>query len=176
MRKVLVIAPAASGAERNWVASRYVEVAEYAHNQGFSVVLTGGPTKLERDLAAEIMTLAHFPIVDLVAKTTLKQLLCLLEQASLVIAPDTGPAHMAVCMGTPVIGLYAHSNPARTGPYLYQNYAVEVYHHNLKQQYGKSAQQLPWGRRNKGSELMKQITTESVIEMFDTVVREQKLA
>jgi heptosyltransferase I len=87
MGKVLVIAPAASGAERNWVASRYVEVAEYAHNQGFSVVLTGGPTKLERDLAAEIMTLANFPIVDLVAKTTLKQLLCLLEQASLGDCP-----------------------------------------------------------------------------------------
>ena len=174
--KTLVIAPAASGAERNWVASRYVEVAQHAYSLGFSVILTGGPTQLERDLAAEIMTLANFPIVDLVAKTSLKQLLCVLEQASLVIAPDTGPAHMAVCMGTPVIGLYAHSNPARTGPYLYQNYAVEVYHHNLKQQYGKSAQQLPWGRRNKGSELMKQITTESVIEMFDTVVREQKLA
>ena len=176
MGKVLVIAPAASGAERNWLASRYVEVAEYAYNKGFSVVLTGGPTQLERDLAAEIMTLANFPIVDLVAKTSLKQLLCLLEQASLVIAPDTGPAHMAVCMGTPVIGLYAHSNPARTGPYLYQDYVVEVYHHNLEQQYGRSSKQLPWGRRNKGSELMKQITTESVIKMFDTVVREQKLA
>jgi heptosyltransferase I len=52
---------------------------------------------------------------------------------------------------------------------------VEVYHHNLEQQYGRSSKQLPWGRRNKGSELMKQITTESVIKMFDTVVREQKL-
>ena len=174
--KTLVIAPAASGAERNWVASRYVEVAQYAHSQGFSVVLTGGPSKLERELAAEIMALINFPIVDLVAKTSLKELYCVLEQASLVIAPDTGPAHMAVCAGTPVIGLYAHSNPARTGPYLYQDYVVEVYHKNLQQQYGKSASQLPWGRRNKGSELMKQITTDSVIKMFDRVVREQKLA
>lgn len=173
--KPLVIAPAASGAERNWVASRYVEVAQYAHSKGFSIILTGGPSKLERDLALEIMTLADFPILDLVAKTSLKELLSVLEKASLVIAPDTGPAHMAVCMGTPVIGLYAHSNPARTGPYLYQDYVVEVYHQNIKQQYGKSAQQLPWGRRNKGHNLMKQITTESAIKMFDRVVREQNL-
>ena len=176
MKKIVVIAPAASGAERNWVASRYIEVAQYAHRQGFSVVLTGGPSKLERDLAAEMMALADFPLLNLVAKTSLKQLLCVLDKASLVIAPDTGPAHMAVCMGTPVIGLYAHSNPARTGPYLYQNYVVEVYHDNIQQQYGKPAHQLPWGRRNKGSELMKQITTESVINRFDAVVREQKLA
>ena len=92
-----------------------------------------------------------------------------------MIAPDTGPAHMAVTVGTPVIGLYAHSNPARTGPYLYQDYIVEVYHQNLQQQYGKPAAQLPWGRRVKGNQLMAQITTEAVIAMFERVVAEQKL-
>ena len=82
---------------------------------------------------------------------------------------------MAVTVGTPVIGLYAHSNPARTGPYLYQDYVLEVYHQNLKQQYGKTADKLPWGRRVKGVKLMEQITSESVIAMFDRVVEEQKL-
>jgi heptosyltransferase I len=122
------------------------------------------------------MQYIDFPILNLVAKTSLKELLCVLEQASLVIAPDTGPAHMAVTVGTPVIGLYAHSNPARTGPYLYQDYIVEAYHKNLLQQFGKTAKQLPWGRRVKGAELMKQITTKSVIAMFDRVVEEQNLA
>ena len=175
LKKVVVIAPAASGPERNWLPERYAVVARYAHNQGFSIVLTGGPTELEQRLVADIMKHVDFPVLNLVAKTSLKQLLCVLEQASLVIAPDTGPAHMAVTVGTPVIGLYAHSNPARTGPYLYQNYIVEVYHQNLQQQYGKSAEQLPWGRRVKGANLMEQITTESVIAMFDRVVMEQKL-
>lgn len=173
--KTLVIAPAASGPERNWLPRRYAEVANYAHSQGFAVVLSGGPTELEQRLSAEILQDVDFPVLNLVGKTSLKELLCVLEQASLVIAPDTGPAHMAVTVGTPVIGLYAHSNPARTGPYLYQDYVVEVYHQNLQRQYGKSAQQVSWGLRVKGAELMQQITTESVIAMFDRVVEEQKL-
>jgi heptosyltransferase I len=173
--KTLAIAPAASGTERNWLPERYAEVARHAHNKGFSIVLTGGPTELEQCLADEIMQYIDFPVLNLVGKTSLKELLCVLEQASLVIAPDTGPAHMAVTVGTPVIGLYAHSNPARTGPYLYQDYVLEVYHQNLKQQYGKTADNLPWGRRVKGVKLMEQITSESVIAMFDRVVEEQKL-
>jgi heptosyltransferase I len=175
-KKIVVIAPAASGPERNWLPERYAEVARYAHNQGFAIAITGGTAELEQSLSAEIMQYIDFPILNLVAKTSLKELLCVLEQASLVIAPDTGPAHMAVTVGTPVIGLYAHSNPARTGPYLYQDYIVEAYHKNLLQQFGKTAKQLPWGRRVKGAELMKQITTKSVIAMFDRVVEEQNLA
>jgi heptosyltransferase I len=157
------------------VPQRYAQVARYAHNRGFAIVLTGGPTELEQRLSAEIMQYIDFTVLNLVGKTSLKELLCVLEQASLVIAPDTGPAHMAVTVATPVIGLYAHSNPARTGPYLYQDYVVEVYHQNLQQQYAKTAKQLPWGRRVKGAELMQQITTEAVIAMFNRVVEEQKL-
>jgi heptosyltransferase I len=175
LSRVVVIAPAASGPERNWLPERYAEVARHAHNQGFSIVLTGGPTALEQRLVSDILQHIDFPVLNLVAKTSLKQLLCVLEQALLVIAPDTGPAHMAVTVGTPVIGLYAHSNPARTGPYLYQDYIVEVYHQNLLQQYDKTADQLPWGRRVKGNQIMAQITTESVIAMFDRAVAEQKL-
>jgi heptosyltransferase I len=175
LSRVVVIAPAASGSERNWLPERYAEVARHAYSQGFSIVLTGGPTELERRLASDIMRHIDFPVLNLVAKTSLKQLLCVLEEALLVIAPDTGPAHMAVTVGTPVIGLYAHSNPARTGPYLYQDYIVEVYHQNLQKQFGQSAGQLPWGRRVKGNQLMAQISTEAVIAMFDRVVKEQKM-
>lgn len=175
LKKILVIAPAASGPERNWLPKRYAEVARYAHNQGLAIVLTGGPTELEKYLAAEIMRYIDFPVLNLVAKTTLKELLCVLEQASLVIAPDTGPAHMAVTVGTPVIGLYAHSNPARTGPYLYQHNVVEVYHQNLQRQSGQMAQQLPWGRRVKGKTLMEQINTDAVIAMMDKVIKEQRI-
>lgn len=173
--KTLVISPAASGPERNWLPQRYADIARHAYKQGFAIVLTGAATELEQRLSADILHNVDFPILNLVGKTSLKQLLCVLEQASLVIAPDSGPAHMAVTVGTPVIGLYAHSNPARTGPYLYQDYVVEVYHQSLQQQYGKSAEQLPWGQRVKGKQLMQQITTESVISMFDLVVKEQKL-
>ena len=48
-----------------------------------------------------------------------------------MLAPDSGPAHMATTQGTPVIGLYAHSNPKRTGPYLSLDTTVSVFMRNL---------------------------------------------
>ncbi|WP_028835518.1 MULTISPECIES: glycosyltransferase family 9 protein [unclassified Pseudoalteromonas] len=173
--KLFVISPAASKAQRNWLAERYAALADYAHTQGFKIVLTGGPTELEINLANNIIKHSDSPILNLVGKTKLKELLCVLKRADLVLAPDTGPAHMAVTVGTPVIGLYAHSNPARTGPYLYQDYVVEVYHQNLVMQTGKTAEQLPWGTRVKGDDLMSQITTDAVKQMFDHVVKKESL-
>ncbi len=173
--KFLVISPAASKAQRNWLPERYAAIADHAHQQGFKVVLTGGPTELEINLAKNIIQHSQQPILNLVGKTKLKELLCVLKRASLVLAPDTGPAHMAVTVGTPVIGLYAHSNPARTGPYLYQHYVVEVYHKNVLQQTGKTAAQLPWGTRIKGDDLMRQITVADVTAMFDHVVKSESL-
>jgi heptosyltransferase I len=173
--RIFVISPAASKKERNWLPERYAALAEHAHQQGFSVVITGGPTPLEIELAEQIIAHSSTPVLNLVGKTQLKELLFVLKRAALVLAPDTGPAHMAVTVGTPVIGLYAHSNPKRTGPYLYQEYVVEVYHQNLREQTGKTAQELPWGTRVKGADLMAQISVEKVISMFDHVVDKEQL-
>ena len=50
-------------------------------------------------------------------KDTLPQLLALLARATALLTPDSGPAHMATMVNTPVIGLYAATNPARSGPF-----------------------------------------------------------
>jgi len=174
-QRTLVISPAASKKERNWLPERYAEIADYASSQGFNVVLCGGPGPLDRELGDAIQAQSKTDIKDLIGKTSLKQMLVLLRNASLVLAPDTGPAHMAVTQKTPVLGLYAHSNPKRTGPYLYQDYVVEVYHNNLQQQKGKSAQQLKWGTRVKGQDLMAQIETREVINQFNKIVNDFNL-
>ena len=80
---------------------------------GLSVRRTG---RAGQDLAAEIQRLSQSKPEDLVGQTSLKQLLALIGEASLVLAPDTGPAHMATLVGTPVIGLYAHHNPSVPAP------------------------------------------------------------
>ena len=67
-----------------------------------------------------------------------------------------------------MIGLYAHSNPGRTGPYTCLPHVVEVYHENLAAQRGESAQPAPWVTGS-GSDLMAQITVDRVREMFDRV-------
>ncbi len=164
-----VISAAASKAERNWHPQGYAQAADYLAEQGYQVVLCGGPTDLERNLAADISKHAQSELHNMVGKTNLKQLLAVLESAKLVIAPDTGPAHMAVTVNTPVIGLYAHSNPNRTGPYLYLDNVVSVYEQCLQEQFGKSSKQLPWGTRAKG-ELMDKITFAMVKEQVDKLL------
>ncbi len=166
----LVIVPAASKAERNWLPERYAALANAAADKGLNVLLCGGPSELEQRLAASILSHTNASIQNLIGQSSLKQMLALLKNASLVIAPDTGPAHMAVSQGTPVIGLYAHSNPGRTGPYLYLNYVVEVYHTHLKGQTGKSIDQLPWGKRVKGENIMQDLTVDAVIKQFHQVL------
>ncbi|NVK25052.1 MAG: glycosyltransferase family 9 protein [Gammaproteobacteria bacterium] len=173
--KTLVISPAASKKERNWLPDRYAEIADYASQQGFQVALCGGPASIDRELGDAIKQHANGEITDLIGKTSLKQMLVCLKNASIVLAPDTGPAHMAVTQGTPVLGLYAHSNPKRTGPYLYQDYVAEVYHQNLMAQKGKPANKLKWGTRVKGSELMTQISVDLVKQKFDALVADFNL-
>lgn len=161
-KPIAVISPAASKAERNWHSEGYAKTAEHLNKLGFSVVICGGPTTQEKLLAEDIIAQTNGTVTNLVGKTSLKQLLAVLKLAHLVIAPDTGPAHMAVTVATPVIGLYAHSNPHRTGPYNYQHYVVSCYQSMVQQQYGKALIKLPWGIRAKGTGLMNAITVEQV--------------
>lgn len=168
--RYVVISPAASKPERNWLAERYAAFANYANEQGFSVVLCGGPGREEAVLAEKIVTNCDFSPINLVGKTNLKQLLAVLKKAEVVLAPDTGPAHMAVTVGTPVIGLYAHSNPKRTGPYCYQNYVVSCYEEVFQQQYPEMDSKSCWGKRVKGNNLMTLIEVDRVLATFDQVI------
>ncbi|GGO71850.1 glycosyl transferase [Bowmanella pacifica] len=169
----VIISPAASKAERNWLPERYAQIAEYLHQQGKNVVLCGGPGGLDRKLADAILAHTKTICADFVGKTSLKQMLALIAGAKLVIAPDTGPAHMATTVGTPVIGLYAHSNPRRTGPYLDQHLVVSVYDELVLEQKGKSWQELPWGTRVKGSQLMARISVQAVKNKVDAWLAEK---
>jgi len=163
-KPIAIICPAASKKERNWHVEGYSKVAQHLIEKGFVVALCGGPTSLEQDLASQIEAETNAPLINLVGKTTLKQMLASLKLAHLLIAPDTGPAHMAVTVGTPVVGLYAHSNPHRTGPYLYQQYVVSCYQQIIQEQQGKPLSKLPWGVRAKGDDLMDNIKVDDVLD------------
>ncbi|GIU51034.1 glycosyl transferase [Shewanella sairae] len=170
--QVLVICAAASKAERNWLPERYAAVADYAVTKGYRVILCGGPTQLERDLADNIQAAAKSGLENQVGKTSLLQLLAILKQASLVLAPDTGPAHMAVTQGTPVIGLYAHSNPGRTGPYTSLDSVVSVYDKVIREQ---KQGEIPWGTRAKGENLMSLIEINDVMTQLDSLLKRNPL-
>ncbi len=113
---------------RNWRVDWYAEIADYAeHRYGAQVLLTGGDTAIEQSYGRDITSMAKSQPHNLIGKTSLKQLLAILQRASVVLCPDSGPAHMATAVGTPVVGLYATSNRRRTGPYFSQHLVVDKY-------------------------------------------------
>lgn len=168
--KYVVLAPSASKQERNWTAKGYAQTANYLTEKGYKVVLSGGPGELDRQLGEQICLFTDNIVMNYTGKTSLKQMLALLKNATLVIAPDTGPAHMATTVATPVIGLYAHSNPLRTGPFNNLQNVVSVYDTVIAKQKGVVWQDLPWGVRAKGGHLMEQIQFNQVKLRIDQLL------
>ena len=124
--RTLIISPCSSHTLRNWSAERYAAVADYAVRvHGMQVLLCGAPSSVEREMGAAIMRHARTAIVNRIGEDTLPQLLALLSRATVLVSPDSGPVHMATMVGTPVIGLYAATNPARSGPYLSRAWCVD---------------------------------------------------
>ena len=162
-RKNLLISPCSSKKEKDWLAERYAEVANIAHQHDVNVILCSSPALRELAMIEEIKALCDFEPTDASGKLTLTKLTALIREVDLVISPDSGPAHIATTQDTPIIGLYAYHNPLRTGPYRNLANVVSVYEQNVQQEYGKPSSQLPWATKLKGKNLMAQIDVQDVI-------------
>ena len=170
-KRILVINPSASHPIRNWIPSRYAELADQANQKHqLQIVLSGGPSSAEKNLATVIVDHCKSDIINLVGKTNLKQLLALLDKATVMVAPDTGPAHMATAVGTPVIGLYATSNPLRSGPYLSLDHTVNHYPMMIREAFGLETGRVRWGTRVKTERAMESITVEHVMDKLDPLL------
>ncbi|MCK5394349.1 MAG: glycosyltransferase family 9 protein [Gammaproteobacteria bacterium] len=157
---------------RNWDIERYAMVIDYAAvNYSLNIVLTGGPAEEERAFGEAIADKAHTKVNNLIGKSSLKQLQAILAGAHVVIAPDTGPAHMAAATGVPVIGLYASSNPQRTGPYSSLKWTVDKYPDALQQFNQQDVESAAWGKRVRAADVMDIIEVNNVTAMLDEVMR-----
>lgn len=184
-RPFLVINPASSQRIRNWRAlqsSVYATVISHVIKKyNMKVILTGGSSDHERELAQAIfddptlqaLSSTNRQVLNLVGKSSLKQLAALMEHAAVVIAPDTGPAHIANAMGAPVIGLFYSSNPYRTGPYHSLKYCVNVYPEAVKRYLHQNVETLPWGTRVRNPEAAQLITADSIIDKLDEILHEK---
>lgn len=176
----IVISPCSSMAYRNWTSAGYAAVAKHAiKNHGLKVVLCGGPSRLEWQYGAEIhgrldVNGCSHALFNLIGKTNLKQLLAVLERAKTIISPDAGPAHLGTAVGTPVIGLYACTNPDRARPYLSADYVVNRYPEAVQAKYGKPVAELPWGTRVRDEGTMERILHGDVTAMLDNVMHDLK--
>jgi heptosyltransferase I len=170
-RRTLLISACSSHRARNWLPERYAAVAEHAVKQhGMRVILCGGPAVIERDMAFAIERNASVPLINQVGKDTLPQLLALLARGTVLLAPDSGPAHMATMVNTPVIGLYAATNPARSGPYLSRRWCVDAYDAAALKFLGKPAALLPWTRKIELPGVMELIEVPTVCSKLDELL------
>ena len=170
----MAISPCSSMAYRNWTVEGYAAVTDYAMRRyGLPVVLTGGPRKIERQFGENIVRLCEYKPVNLIGQTSLKQLLAVLSEASVLVAPDSGPAHMATAVNTPVIGLYATTNPDRARSYLFPELVVNRYPEAVLEKYGKPVEALPWGTRVREAGTMEKITVSDVTAKLDQLQKIQ---
>jgi heptosyltransferase I len=156
---------------RNWNARGYAQVGDYAiERYGMAVILSGGASALETQMGEQIESdMQHKPL-NLISKTNLKQLLYLLDKATVLLSPDSGPAHMATAVCTPVVGLYACTNPERARPYFSTATTVDKYRDAVQKKHGCPASELPWGTRIRAAGTMDLISTRDATEKLDIIM------
>ena len=101
---------------KRWPPEHFAALICRAQTQfGGTAVFVGTPE--EASLAEHAASLIHGPALQLTGKTTLPQLVALLGECDAMIANDTGPLHLAVALGRPVVAPYTCTLPEKTGPY-----------------------------------------------------------
>lgn len=109
----VLLSPGAGWGAKRWPADRYGAVARQLADAGYGVVINSGPA--EEYLAKEIVASSGGAARTLVLE--LAELIAVTRRASLAIAGDTGPLHLACALGQPVVGIYGPTDPARNGPF-----------------------------------------------------------
>ncbi|MBV8743412.1 MAG: putative lipopolysaccharide heptosyltransferase III [Xanthobacteraceae bacterium] len=113
-RGLIVIAPGTVWETKAWREQGFAEVARHFVNQGFAVMLAGSPR--ERALCAQIAGDAPGTI-NLAGQTSLTELVALVDRASLCVTNDSGPMHLTVARGRPVVSIFGPTDPVWIGPY-----------------------------------------------------------
>jgi heptosyltransferase-1 len=110
-----VLHPGARWASKLWPAASWARLADWLHDQGFQVALTG--SRADQPLVREITEKTHSPVLNLAGQTSLAELAAILRRARLAVATDTGTMHLAAALATPVVALFGPTAPWRTGPF-----------------------------------------------------------
>ncbi|MCA9000817.1 MAG: glycosyltransferase family 9 protein [Planctomycetes bacterium] len=108
----------ASKPENRWIPERYGDlIGTWRKQSSRGIVLTGGPGD-RVDAALALQRWEGQPgFVDLVGRTDLHELMAVLSHCRAFVGCDTGPMHLAVALGQPVVALFGPADPLRTGPF-----------------------------------------------------------
>ena len=113
-RPLIVVNPSAARSWKHWPADRWSGLLDALADAG-TILVIGAASQAEAHLA--ITQRARRRPINLTGRTTLAEVIALLDRAALHLAPDTGTVHVAVALGTPVVAVYGPSSRVRVGPY-----------------------------------------------------------
>jgi ADP-heptose:LPS heptosyltransferase len=138
-----------------WPAARFGELARVIFERhGLRFLINCGPG--ESEMAREA-TAAAGPAAPQIIEAKLGQLMEFLRRARIVVAADSGPLHLAVALGTPVVGLFGPTSPARNGPYCKADIVVR----------NATASDTTYKRNNAYSAAMLSITVDQVVNAVE---------
>lgn len=168
-KPIFLVNPAASKAERSWSVEGYVAIIKHMQSRwNACVILIGGPGEYDKRLGDEIAE--HVSVLSLIGKTKPKQLLAVIQQADVLLCPDTGPSHMGAAVGTPVVALHAVTSADVSGPYIYRQFSVDKYPEAVVAILKKTPLSNRWGTHAHGESTMSLITPAMVIEKLELVM------
>lgn len=112
----VLVHPGAGDPAKRWPAARFAQVCDALTAAGCRVALIG--TASEQAGAAAVRAACPRPLEDWCGRTSLAELLALIDTADLVLGHDSGPAHLAVTQGVPAVLLWSETNdPQEWGPW-----------------------------------------------------------
>lgn len=115
LEKFFVISPGGGWRSKCWPPQRFGELhRQITRKTGLRGVVSFGPG--EREIAEAVRQAAGTP-APAVLDIDMAELMALLRRARLLVAADSGPLHLAVALGTPVVGLYGPTTAERNGPF-----------------------------------------------------------
>ena len=111
--RTALLAPAAGWGAKQWPVERFGALAQALYGMGFKVLVNAGSLHdpVGTDVVRESAGTAQIVACDVA------QLVALTRRAALVVGGDSGPMHLAAMLGSPVVGLFGPTDPARNGPW-----------------------------------------------------------
>jgi len=108
--------PGARWDTKRWPEQRFARLADSLRSgDGLTSVLLAGND--EADICTRIAERCGFSPVNLAGRTNLRELVAILDAATVVVCHDSAPMHLAAALGRPTVCILGPTNPARTGPY-----------------------------------------------------------
>jgi heptosyltransferase I len=156
---------------REWNYDNYGTIAEYLSNEYSIKTIFLGKVSKEKEVFFNEHVNANSNIINLINKTSLIEMFSVLSICKFYIGPDSGALHMANMLELPIIGLYATSNPLRTGPYSNQKYIINKYNEATLKFINKESTNLKWGERVRDKKAMKLISLSDVKNKIKEIIK-----